>query len=711
MKNVYEDIFIQTSGLDYGDYQDFFDSARGFLAELDFEIKGSRGQVVWDPAHYKDLLGPPLRYPNHNSLDDSMEKFMCRINQRLISCPQTIDTSLWRQALLNNMHGLFEVCAGVYQVRGYDLANLTIVQLATGLAVIDCTTACETAKAALELFWNSVNIQLPIKVIIISHTHVDHYGGIQGVMEANQERFGRKDIPIIAPEHFMDEAALENALVGDAMFRRSTYQYGSFLPVLINGTGKVDAGLGKDLQQGGTVSFAEPNCTIIPNPANAPQLDWTSGSAYEKTPLNIDGVDFEFMLCPGTEAPSEMTIWVGTYKLLVAAEIASHTLHNLLTPRGTQVRDARLWWKALDALLTAYAKDMSILCATHNWPIWQDDTFRCETLLKEQRNSYKYLHDQTVRLMNKGYTMLEIAAWFDEPANLPRFLTDRWYNRGYYGTISYNVRAIYQKYLGWFDMNPSNLNPLPPVPVAKKYIQAMGGNGAVYYMIENILINQDSKQEDYRWAAELGKHLVFSYPNAQNQRLLAYVYEKLGYTCEAGSWRNMYLVGAQELHTGAPLHPNMGSAANPAILNCVEDEMLYDYISARFIAKTAFSTQPLFQFQIYDPDRQTVFVVEASNGLLQYKKSTDQGCSPYLLVLKVDRTVLVSLILKIVTLDIAVENGSAVIFGIEGTTNAPFDLAYIRQFFDCMEDSYTAFNIVTPNLISGKYRRKKPAKL
>jgi alkyl sulfatase BDS1-like metallo-beta-lactamase superfamily hydrolase len=681
---------------DFSDYQDFFDAAKGFLAQISTEITSAEGRMVWDPARYNDLLGMPLRYPDPGIPEDFEEAFKNRIKERLKACPPSVNKSLWRQAHLNHMHGLFKVCEGVYQARGYDIANLTIIQAASGVVVVDCTTVCETAKATLALFWNSVNASMPVKAIIITHSHADHYGGVQGVIDANRERFGGGHVPVFAPELFMEEAALENAIVGEAMTRRSTYQYASFLPVQNNGTAKVDNGLGKDIQLGGKVSFAAPDCTIIHNPTGASQLDWSSGFAYENLPLAIDGIDFEFRLCQATEAPSEMTVWVGSYKTVVAAEVFVHTLHNILTPRGAQVRDVRRWWKALDGLIDRYGNKIDVLCSTHHWPVWQEGERRCERLLEEHRDCYKYLHDQTVRLINKGYTMLEIAEYFESTENLPYFLKERWHSRGYYGTISHDVRAIYQMYLGWYDMNPSNLNPLPPERVAKRYICAMGGECAAYNEISGILRCGTFRLDDYRWAAELGKHLVFAYPNVQNRMLLARIYERMGFGCEAATWRNMYLVGAAELRAGGPIHPNRGSTANASILELMEEETLYDYIASHFAAEAAFSDTPLFKFQIYDTESKTVYLVEAASGTFQYKKSGLEKPSPETPVLETGRAAFALLLLKETELAAAVENGSALVYGVGGEKNGPGDIFYIGQLFNCVENGILGFNIIMP---------------
>lgn len=687
--------------LNYKDYTDFYDAAKGFLAEMGESIvkkgdgKELKDSVIWDVNRYVALLGKPLRYTpgkeeNEEKAKANRDEFEKAIQAQLDSCPATVNKSLWRQALLNHMHGLFCVREGVYQVRGYDLANMTIVEVQTSdalqkeIVIIDCTTDQETADAALKLY-SSVRGDYSITAVVFTHSHVDHYGGIlAGLTSPGTE------IPIIAPEHFLEESALENALAGDAMARRSTYQYGTLLRVETDGQntdeknavcvlsgGKVDAGLGKDIQRGGTVGFAAPGILVIPNPdgqKNEKALSETP-VIYEEAEILIGSRRFEFLLCPGTEAPVEMTVWIEDYHTLVAAELATHTLHNLLTPRGAEVRDARLWWKALDRLIGRYGERMSCICATHHWSIVEPEdgkNKRSVTFLEQQRDTYKFLHDQTVRLMNRGYTMLELAAWFDDEKNLPDFMINQWHNRGYYGTVSHDVRAIYQKYLGWYDMNPSNLNPLAPEAAAKRYIAAIGEDHA-YYAVNDIL-NKDvhRNQEDYRWAAELGKHLVFANPSQRNRNILANIYRALGSVSEAGTWRNMYLVGAEELEKGGPISPSGSSTANPAILNAIDDDMLFDYMASRLNAEKIVGKT---QINITQDGGNTYyhFVCSPENRVLNFHKGQEAGAHD----LKTDRQHLVNLIKGIKD---------------DEKNNDPA----IDAFFDLLENDAPNFNIVLP---------------
>lgn len=672
------------------DYQDFIDSGKGFLSELTSSIKRD-GITIWDIDRYHELLGEPLRYSGEDE-----EEFEKRVATSLNRCPVSVNPSLWRQALLNHMHGLYRVSDRVYQIRGYDLANLTIVEVTGGIVVIDCTTACETAAAAIDLYRNYKKKEGggddgdacrtdggPVKAIILTHTHVDHYGGIQGVINVDQGRQDSTPPVIIAPENFVEEAVLENAVVGDAMARRSTYQYGTFLSVKNDGTGKIDAGLGKDIQMGGTVSFAMPTHTVTVNPTPTVPVTAKYDESIPQTPLfdrqeySLFGVRFEFLLCPNTEAPAEMVIWLPDDKVLVAAEIATHTLHNLLTPRGAEVRDARLWWKALDRMITLYGTRMEYICATHHWPTL--DQNRCVPFLEQQRDSYKFLHDQTVHLINRGYTMLEIAACFDEPEFLPDLLKDSWHNRGYYGTISHDVRAIYQKYIGWYDMNPSNLNPLPPKQAAERYVKCMGGEDQVWVLLKHAV-----SEEDYRWAAELGKHLVFANPSEENRRLLAAVYEKLGEACEAGTWRNMYLVGAEELKKGGPLVSMNGSTANQSILQAMDKELFYDFAAGRLNGQRAGKCRMVFAITQEDSTE----YVRVEHGVLNYHDKEEEGAVPF----TISRETFADILLGVLTADEAIDNGKITL------SNTMDEQEAVLSFFDLFDCAPPNFNIVQPKV-------------
>jgi len=437
------------------------------------------------------------------------------------AAPDTVNPSLWRQAQLNAQHtGLFEVCEGIYQVRSFDLANMTLIKGETGWIVIDPLTASETAAAALKLANEHLG-ERPVVAVIITHSHIDHFGGILGVVSPEDAASGA--LPVIAPPEFAREALAENVLAGNVMGRRATYMYGN---LLMPGTqGFVSNGLGANLALGST-GFIAPNDTI---------------RATGET-RRIDGIDIDFQLTMGTEAPAEMVFYFPQFKALCMSEITSHHLHNVYTPRGAQVRDALAWAAQIDESIDRYADTLDIQFASHHWPIWGRAEAR--EYLEKQRDLYKYIHDQTLRLANHGYTKEEIAARLE----LPDALGKEFYNRDYYGTVNHNCRAVYVRYLGEFSGNPSSLNPLPPVAAAEGYVRFMGGADAV---VEKAKLSFENNE--FQWVCEVLQHVVNLDPtHADARALLADALEQLGYQAESGPWRNFYLCGAFELREGVP---------------------------------------------------------------------------------------------------------------------------------------------------------------
>jgi alkyl sulfatase BDS1-like metallo-beta-lactamase superfamily hydrolase len=482
--------------LPFGDRSDFDDARRGLVGTIPGGRIGTAEQPVWNMERYAFLDGP---------------------------APPTVNPSLWRQAQLNSTHGLFKVAERVYQVRGLDIANMTIVEADHGLIVTDALLSAEAAKAAIELYY-AHRPRLPIVAVIYSHSHVDHYGGVRGLVGDDDVRQGK--VRLIAPDGFLHEAVSENIIAGPAMGRRALYQFGPLLPV--GERGQVDTGLGKNLSRG-TVTLIAPN-DIVKN-------------AYETR--TIDGVEIEFHLVPGSEAPAEMIMYYPQLRLLNMAEDATHTLHNLYTIRGAQVRDGRLWARYLNEAIERYGARTDALVAQHHWPTWGQD--RIVDYLRKQRDLYEFIHDQSVRLLNKGYTPAEIA----EQVKLPPSLAGDWAEREYYGTVSHNSKAVYQFYLGWYDANPAHLNPLPPVESAKKTIEYMGGADAVLARAR-----ADFRAGNYRWVASVLSDLVFADPgNRAARELAADALEQLGYQAESGPWRNAYLSGASELRNGVPRLP------------------------------------------------------------------------------------------------------------------------------------------------------------
>lgn len=477
---------------------EFNNAARGFIAKPSGQIKNEQGDVIWD-------------FDAFNFIKDQ--------------APDTVNPSLWRQAKLNNNVGLFKVADRVWQVRGYDLANMTIIQGKSGWIIVDTLTSKETAQAAIKFARQHLGDQ-KISAIIFTHSHVDHFGGALGVIST--EELKQKKIPIIAPEGFMEEATSENIMAGPAMTRRATYMYGTYLPK--NTEGLVDNGLGKAVAVG-QIGILEPNQLIT----------------QKEQKLNIDGLDFVFYNVPSSEAPSELTFSIPSMKLYNGAEILSHTLHNLYTLRGAKVRDTLKWVSYLSQALEQ-TQNSEVFIAQHHWPVWGNQNI--QDFIKTQRDVYKFIHDQTVRYMNSGLNGAEIA----EKIKLPPELDQKLYAHGYYGTLKHNAKAVYQYYMGWFDANPSNLDPLPPKDAAKKYIELAGGEA-------NALKNaQDAySKAEYRWAAEVLKYVVFNNPaNVQAKDLLAKTYRQLGYSAEAATWRNFYLSGAQELQGFTPLKSTSG---------------------------------------------------------------------------------------------------------------------------------------------------------
>lgn len=467
---------------------------------------------------------------------------------------ETVNPSLWRQAQLNALnHGLYEVVPGIYQVRSFDIANMTLIKSDSGWIIIDPLTSTEASRTGLALANKELG-ERPVVAVIITHSHADHFAGILGVMSHEDAESGK--VAMIAPEHFVNEALSENVLAGNVMSRRATYMYGNLLPS--SPTGFVTTGLGAALSMGNT-GF------IIPN-----DLIKETGETR-----HIDGVDIEFQMTPGSEAPAEMVFYFPQFKALCMSEITSHHLHNLYTPRGAQVRDALAWAAQINESIDLFGDRLEVEFASHHWPIWG----RQEAIeyLKKQRDMYKYIHDQTLRLANHGYIKEEIA----EQIKLPESLGKEFYNRDYYGTVHHNARAVYVKYLGFFDGNPATLYPLPPTEVATRYLEFMGGADAIVEKARGCF-----DAGDYRWVAEVLNHVVMAEPDHFNARALqADTLEQLGYQSESGPWRNFYLCGALELRQGLPKGAAFGATASMA--KSMPLENLYQTMAVRLNGPSA----------------------------------------------------------------------------------------------------------------------------
>ncbi|MET0888264.1 MAG: alkyl sulfatase dimerization domain-containing protein [Mycetocola sp.] len=534
--------------LDYADRQDFDDVERGFIATLaDPLVRNASGTVVWDANAYDFIQG---------------------------DAPATVNPSLWRQGRLVAKHGLFEVVPGIYQARGIDISNISFVEGDSGVIVIDPLMSVETAAAALALY-RAHRGDGRVGAVTHTNSQADHSAGVAGVAAAGT--------PIIAPAGFLDHSVSENVYAGAAMSRRAAYMYASDLGA--SSTGQMGVGLGMATSMG--------TMSLMP-----PTLDITH-TGQEET---VDGVRIIFQVTPGTEAPAEMNFYFPGFKAACMAENATHTLHNLLTLRGAEVRDARAWSRYLNESIALWGDDVDVVFASHHWPTWDNE--RINEFLRQQRDLYAYLHDQTLRRMNKGETGIEIA----EDFALPAALDDAWNARGYYGSISHNIKAIYQRYLGWFDGNPAHLWEHPPVEEGKRIVALAGGADAARTAAQAAF---DSG--DFRWAATLASHIVFAdQTDAEAKALLADTLEQLGFGAENGTWRNFFLRGASELRTHiAPPPPD---TASPSVLSALTVEQMFDSLGVRLDGQRAAATSVDIDFVFTDLDR--TYNVATSNGAL-----------------------------------------------------------------------------------------------
>jgi len=508
--------------------------------------------------------------------------------------PETVNPSLWRQAGLNAQHGLYEICEDFYQVRGFDTSNATFIRGNTGWIVIDPLTTAETAAAAYELVTENLGFS-EISAVIYTHSHLDHYGGILGMLE--RSRIEAENIPIVAPEGFLREAVAENVIAAPVMGRRATYQFGMLLPW--NEQGHVDQGLGKGIPTGSSA--------LVP-----PTIEITETGQE----LTLDGVKIEFQLTPESEAPAEMHFFFPEYKALCMAENCSGTMHNILTLRGALVRDSLQWSKYIDEALERWGDSANLVFASHGWPHWGKDAVR--GYLTRQRDLYRWLHDQAMRLANLGYTPNEIAA----EVTLPSGLWDDFMCHGYYGTVSHNVRAVYQRYIGFYDGHPSSLDPHTPVEVGKRYVDFMGG-------IEDLLekAKKAFKEGDYKWVAEVLRHAVFANPENEAVRLLqADAFEQLAYQAESGPWRDIYLTGAQELRNGSINVPVL-QRPRLEVAKGMTLGQIFDFLAVKVNGNAAVKLSPMTINWSFSDTNENAYL-ELSNGTLHSKigpiiRSTD----------------------------------------------------------------------------------------
>jgi alkyl sulfatase BDS1-like metallo-beta-lactamase superfamily hydrolase len=544
--------------LPLSDPKDFEDAKRGLIAsDAELRVSGAEGNAIWDMPAYGFVDG---------------------------EAPASVNPSLWRQARLNNIHGLFEVTQGVYQVRGYDLANMSLIEGETGWIVVDPLTAEETARAAIAFAREHLGDK-PVSGVIFTHSHIDHFGGVLGVLtpEEAQER----KVPIIAPEFFIDEATSENIVAGVTMSRRALYMFGLRLPRTERG--HVGSGLGKGPAHG-TFGILQPTKTI----------------SKTTTDLTIDGVSFVFQNAPGSEAPAELTFYLPDLKAFCGAEVVSHNMHNLYTLRGAKIRNALRWSGYIDEIIALFG-EAEVYFGSHHWPIWGNE--RIVDFLEKQRDTYKYINDQTLRLALHGYTPREIA----EQLELPESLRASFPNRGYYGTLKHNAKGVYQRYFGWYDGNPANLDPLPPAEAGAKYVKLAGGAA-------NLLRSAQAAYDggDYRWVAEVVNHLVFADPDNQEAReLLARAYDQLGYQAESGPWRDIYLTGAFELRHGGPTE-GIDLASAMDMIREAPLEPFLDAMAARLNAPKAEGKEMIVNLIFSDLDES--YVLELKNSVLRHYK-------------------------------------------------------------------------------------------
>ncbi|HEN8711898.1 TPA: MBL fold metallo-hydrolase [Pseudomonas putida] len=545
--------------LPFDDRADFDNARRGLLESVDQAVLNADGKTVWDLQRYAFLKG---------------------------EAPATVNPSLWRIAQLNTIAGLFKVTDRIYQVRGLDLANMTLIEGEHGLIVMDPLLSVETARAGLAMYFRH-RPQRPVVAVIYTHPHVDHFGGVRGVVDEADVKAGK--VQVIAPDGFFEHAISENVLAGPAMKRRAQYMYGAPLPR--GPRGQVDAGLGKGVPANATVSLIAPT-RLIEKPFET---------------LRIDGVDIEFQLTPGTEAPAEMNLWFPAFKALCMAENASHVQHNILTLRGAQVRDAKVWAHYLDQSLLRYGDQAEVVFAQHHWPTWGGAAIR--EYLADQRDMYAFLDSQTLRLLNRGLTPTEIAA---ELTSLPPRLANKWYSRDYYGSLSHNVRAVYQRYMGFYDGNPATLNPLPPSEAGQRYVAALGGSERVL-----TLAREAYGKGDYRWVAELTRHLVFAQSdNSAARDLQADALEQLGYQSENATWRNAYLTGAQELRNGVAAGASKGGSADD-LVRALTPTLFFDYLGVRVDAAKAAEQDLTINWRFTDLNED--YALTLRNGVLTHR--------------------------------------------------------------------------------------------
>ncbi|MDG1904553.1 MAG: alkyl sulfatase dimerization domain-containing protein [Arenicella sp.] len=623
--NWFSDEDEQQPTLDLADQRDYERANKGFIAQIEPPvIHDESGKVVFDAGAYDFLKGP---------------------------APDDVNTSLWRQSQLVAKHGLFKVTDGIYQVRGYDLANITFVEGDTGWIVIDPLLSKETATAAKQLVDKHLG-ERPVTGVILTHSHIDHYAGVRGLISENELELG---IPLVAPAHFAVEAISENVLAGNAMARRAGYMFGSLIPKAKDGN--IGVGLGPGLSLGNH-GMLMPNVDII-----------ETGQT-----LNIDGVKMEFILALGAEAPSEFMIYLPKFKAFCQAEIINHTLHNMLTPRGAKVRNGKVWSEYIDEAIVAFADKTEVSFGSHHWPTWGREDVR--HLWTIQRDLYGFIHDQTLRLANQGYTINEIPS----ELKLPSALANEFANRSYYGELGFNARSQYQLYYGFFDGNPANLNPLPVREESLKYVDYMGGSAAIL-----VRAQQDIDEGELQFAATVLNHLVFAEPNnASAKNLLANAYRKLAALTESGPHRNFFLTGAKELQFGISNVTGL-EAGSEDTLKALPVDLFFDLLAVRFNAEKAGNKQWVFNFNVSSGSSEQKAMIFVSNGVLHNRMDVNSDDANA--TLSITRQGLDKLLLK---------QGGILRLVVTGDASISGNPLALREFFSLVEEPDPEFNIVTP---------------
>ncbi|MFG2926357.1 alkyl/aryl-sulfatase [Streptomyces sp. NPDC048305] len=611
-----------SAGLDFADRGQYEDAARGFLGTIDpCVIHDADGEVVWDLRKFDFLSG---------------------------AAPDTVHPSLWRNAQLNSGHGLFEVTDRLYQVRGFDMANMSVVVGDSGYLVIDPLTTVEPARAALDLVREHLGDR-PVTAVVYTHSHADHFGGAKGVLIT--EEAAEREVPVIAPAGFLEHAVSENVYAGNAMNRRAAFMYGMHLPD--DERGQLGTGLGHAPSRG-RVTLLAPDRTVT-----------TTGQE-----LVVDGVRMVFQLVSGTESPADMNIHFPDLNALCMADNLVHSMHNLYTPRGAEVRDGRAWSDHLNESIELFGAGTDVIFLGHQWPVWGREA--CADALRAHRDLYRYVHDEVLRLANQGHTIHEIP----DLVELPEALAHHWSSRGYYGTLSNNCKAVHQKYLGYFDGNPARLDPHPPAEAARRYVDLAGG---IDRLLERARAAYD--EGDYRWVAELVDHAVFAEPgHAAARELQAAALEQLGYQAESAVSRNFYLSGAHELRHGTP--PPSVQVGTADVAAALTTRMILDALAIRIVGPRAAGHPMTVNLTVTDTGERAV--IELSNGALvpthgRHRPDADAGLS-------VDKATLALLALGGAPVE-ALSGGGAVV---EGDKDAVAALFSLGEPFD------PSFPVVTP---------------